>query len=81
MDPITATIVAGVLWFVLGPIAAVILFWVVAGIGLLIYALTDQKVWTVIFGFSAWIAAVGFEIFVLVQVVIHIVHLVQLIQH
>lgn len=78
MDPITATIVAGVLWFVLGAIGTVIVFWAIIGLGLLASFLFDRE-WPGVLAIPvAWLAAVAWEIFVLVQVIIHGVELIQL---
>lgn len=79
MDPITSTVVAGVLWFVLGEIATVAIFFLVTGIMIGLAALTDVE-WLAPVGVAlAWASAVAFQIFVVIQVVIHVVTLIQLI--
>lgn len=76
MDPITAEIVAGVLWFFLGSVGTVFIY---MGIAMLVGALGRFKDGSFISGvLIGWIAAVIWEAFVLIQVIIHAVNLVKL---
>ena len=80
MDPITSTIIAGVAWFFLGSVVAVIIYFVIFGLSVLLAAAIDQE-WIAAVGvLVAWLAAVGWEIFVWVQIIICIVTLIQLLQ-
>lgn len=78
MDPITATIVGGVLWFFLGSLGTVIIWFAVFGIALLIILATDKEWVTALAIPVGWILAVAWEIFVVVHVIIQAVDLVQL---
>lgn len=76
MDPIVAEIVAGVAWFFGGSIATVLIYLTVA---MLVGALGKFRDGTFFSGvLLGWIAAVIWEAFVLIQVIIHAVNLIQL---
>lgn len=80
MDPITATIVGGVLWFFLGSIGTVIIYFLVIGLGFLVAMLTDKE-WPVAVAVPiGWLCGVAWEIFVIVHVIIQAVNLVQLLK-
>lgn len=79
MDQITATIVGGILWFFLGSAGTVIVYFVVTlvlGTGLA--ALTRHEGFIVVGIFLGWLAAIAWEVIVFIQVVLHVVRLIQL---
>jgi hypothetical protein len=76
---VTSTIIWGVLWFVVGSGLAAMVFWTTIAVAGGIGALFKNPELGALFGFPvAWVLTVAWEIFVIVQVVIHIVTLVQL---
>lgn len=79
MDPISATIIAGLLWFFLGSAGTVAIYFIVFGISIGIAALADAE-WIAGLGVVvAWVAGIVWEIFVFFQVIVHIIRLVQLV--
>jgi hypothetical protein len=87
MDPITSTIVAGVVWFFLGSVGAALIYLLVAfGIAGPIGAAVNKRnrvdgyAAGVAFGvLPAWLLAIVWEVFVIIQVIIHAVTLINLI--
>lgn len=79
MDPIVETIVWGVVWFFGGSVVTVLIYFLVFGLGCLLAAWTDKEWIAPASVIPAWIAGVIWEIFVFIQVIIHIVTLIQLI--
>lgn len=77
MDPITGTIVWGVVWFFAGSLGAVLIYVVAFAIGA---AVSDDDEGGAFFVaiFIGWLLAIAWEIYVFIQVVFHIVQLVQL---
>lgn len=78
MDPILETIVFGVLWFFVGSGLSVVIYMIfvalAAAIGVTKNSMGGASL-VVLFG---WLAAVAWQMFVIVQVILHIVTLVQL---
>jgi len=79
MDPITETIVWGVVWFFGGSVVTVLIYFLVFGLGCLLAAVSDKEWIAPASVIPAWICGVVWEIFVFIQVIIHIVTLIQLI--
>ena len=75
MDPITATIVWGVVWFFATGLAAPIV-WVCASVGLVVGDGHDGPF--VLAGVVGWILGFAWSVFCIIQVILHIVDLVQL---
>ena len=75
-DPVVGAIVAGVLWFVLGGMLEVIIYLV----GFAVAAAFMEKKPGVSGGaiLSAWVLGVSWAVFVLIQVIIQVVRLIQL---
>ena len=69
MDPITATVVAGLLWFFLGGLGGGIVYLIFVGLGALVDNLTDNPVWLGAGVIIGWIASVLWSGFVLFQVI------------
>lgn len=80
MDPITATIVSGVIWFFAGSIGATILLFLFIGLGILLAASTNKEGLALGGVILGWGSAVVWEIFVVIQVIIHAVNLFKLLQ-
>lgn len=78
MDPITETIIWGVVWFFAGSLGSVLGYFIWIGIGFAIAVATNTEWPVAISVILGWITAVIWEIFVFIQVAIHIVTLVQL---
>ncbi len=77
MDPILATIIGGVLWFFLGSVASVLVYLIFA-VGLAFVLEQVREGLAPLGFFFGWLFAAAFEVFVLVQVIVHVVRLVQL---
>lgn len=78
MDPITGAIVAGVIWFIAAWAGAVTIFWIVAIIGTYFGEESDSAAPVVAGGLIGWILAVIWFVIAIIQVIVQIVHLVQL---
>lgn len=83
MDPILATIIGGVLWLFIGSFVAAIVYMVGAGISMFFATRGSDdgelSIGKPIIGIViSWILAAVVELFVIIQVIIHIVRLVQL---
>lgn len=79
MDPITATIVWGVVWFFAGSVGTVVIYFILFGIGFLLSEATESDWPAAISVGLGWLFAIAWQIFVLIQVIIHTVTLIQLI--
>jgi hypothetical protein len=87
MDSITSTVISGVIWFFAGSVGAVVIYFFVAfglagGLGALINKRDRSSGYAagVAFGIlPAWFASIVWEVFVAIQVIIHIVTLINLI--
>jgi len=76
---VTSTIIWGVIWFVAGSALSAAIFWAVLGLGALVgTAFKGAEVGAVVSLPIAWVATIIWQIFVIIQVIIHIVTLVQL---
>lgn len=73
MDPITLTIVWGIVWMAAGGLGTAIIFML---FGVIFGLLKMPEVGVLI----AWIAAIIWQGFAVIQVILHIVNLVQLIR-
>lgn len=75
MDPITGAVVAIVIWLILIGLGAFIIFWLSAIIGSVIGGDSGGTVGAII----GWVISLGWSAFALIQVILQIVHLIQLI--
>lgn len=72
MDPIVATIIWGVVWLFLGSIGSAVIFFV----STLTFAAFDKEAVGAVIG---WLLAFVWQFFVVIQVILHIVRLIQLV--
>lgn len=77
MEPtILSTIIWGVLWLFVGGFVGVAIFWGTAAIGAILAK--GEPGGVLIGGVVGWTLAAAWEIFVIIQVVLHVVTLIQL---
>lgn len=79
MDALTENIIWGVVWLFAGSIGAALIYFLFLAGGMFV-SLLSRKEWPmVLFIPLGWIAAVAWEIFVVVQVVIHAINIFKLV--
>jgi hypothetical protein len=81
MDPITSTIVWGVIWLFVGSFITAGIYLVGLAITALVFGSSNRASGVAGTGIGvlvSWLAASVWQIFVLIQVIIHVVHLIQL---
>lgn len=79
MDPITQTVIWGVVWLFAASLGAVVVYFAIIGLGALIGLLfKEPKTGAALAIIPAWLGAMAWEIFAIIQVVLHGVALFQL---
>ena len=75
-DPIMGAIIAGVLWFFIGGAIEVIIY--IIGFGIAAANLDKHTGASLVAIVSTWLVGIAWGVFVLIQVIIQIVRLIQL---
>jgi hypothetical protein len=78
MDPITGAVIALVFWFFIRSVVSVALVFAGMGLGVLLAALFDNKVFVAVGMVLGWLAALAFEVFAVIQMILEIVRIVEI---